>query len=131
MNTKLMDLSPNRDKLSVLFTSSISGEGKTFASINLASVFALMGKKTILVGLDLRKPKIAEDFGLSNDKGMSTVLSSSISWREVVKSSGHEHLDVILSGPIPSLGGPSPEIWGRSSAKAFFFSVIATLILFS
>ncbi|MEP2346980.1 MAG: GNVR domain-containing protein, partial [Algoriphagus sp.] len=69
-------LSPNREKLTILFTSSISGEGKTFVSINVASVYALMGKKTILIGLDLRKPKIAEDFGLANDKGMSTCLST-------------------------------------------------------
>ncbi|HBR55624.1 MAG TPA: hypothetical protein DEA82_16145, partial [Flavobacteriaceae bacterium] len=42
----------------VLVTSSVSGEGKTFASINIASVIALGEKKTVLVGLDLRKPKI-------------------------------------------------------------------------
>ncbi len=94
-------LSPNKNKLAILFTSSISGEGKTFVSINMASVFALMGKKTILIGLDLRKPKIAEDFNLPNDRGMSTCLSSDVPWQEVVKSSGHQDLDVILSGPIP------------------------------
>jgi len=95
-------LSPNRKNLAILFTSSISGEGKTFVSINVASVYALMGKKTILIGLDLRKPKIAEDFNLTNDKGMSTCLSSDTPWQDVVKASGyHEHLDVMLSGPIP------------------------------
>jgi capsular exopolysaccharide synthesis family protein len=95
-------LSPNRKNLAILFTSSISGEGKTFVSINVASVYALMGKKTILIGLDLRKPKIAEDFNLTNDKGMSTCLSSDTPWQDVVKTSGyHEHLDVMLSGPIP------------------------------
>jgi len=87
--------------MTVLFTSSISGEGKTFVSMNMASVFSLMGKKTILIGLDLRKPKIAEEFGLVNDKGMSTALSSDTSWKEIVKSSSYENLDIILSGPIP------------------------------
>ncbi|WP_200979295.1 polysaccharide biosynthesis tyrosine autokinase [Echinicola sp. 20G] len=94
-------LSPGTDKLSILFTSSISGEGKTFCSINMASVYALMGKKTVLVGLDLRKPKIAEEFGLINDRGVSTCLSMGKPWKEVVKPSGYDNLDIILSGPIP------------------------------
>jgi capsular exopolysaccharide synthesis family protein len=94
-------LSPNKENLTVLFTSSISGEGKTFASINMASVYSLMGKKTLLIGLDLRKPKIAEEFGLVNDFGMSTCLSKDLPWREVVKHTNYENLDIILSGPIP------------------------------
>jgi tyrosine-protein kinase Etk/Wzc len=94
-------LSPNKEHLTILFTSSISGEGKTFASVNMASVYSLLGKKTLLVGLDLRKPKIAEEFGLINDKGMSTCLSMNMPWRDVVKQTKYENLDIILSGPIP------------------------------
>lgn len=94
-------LSPNKEQLTILFTSSISGEGKTFASINMASVYSLLGKKTLLIGLDLRKPKIAEEFGLVNDQGMSSCLSKDIPWREVVKRTKYENLDIILSGPIP------------------------------
>ncbi|MCH6233078.1 GumC family protein [Cognataquiflexum rubidum] len=94
-------LSPNKEQLTILFTSSISGEGKTFASINMASVYSLLGKKTLLIGLDLRKPKIAEEFGLVNDQGMSSCLSKDIPWREVVKKTKYENLDIILSGPIP------------------------------
>lgn len=94
-------LSPNKEQLTILFTSSISGEGKTFASINMASVYSLLGKKTLLIGLDLRKPKIAEEFGLVNDQGMSSCLSKDIPWREVVKKTKYENLDIILSGPTP------------------------------
>jgi tyrosine-protein kinase Etk/Wzc len=94
-------LSPNKEHLTILFTSSISGEGKTFASINMASVYSLLGKKTLLIGLDLRKPKIAEEFGLVNDQGMSTCLSKDMPWRAVVKKTKYENLDIILSGPIP------------------------------
>jgi tyrosine-protein kinase Etk/Wzc len=94
-------LSAKKEHLTLLFTSTVSGEGKTFISINMASVYALMGKKTLLIGLDLRKPKIAEDFGLKNDVGMSTCLSKGVSWKEVVKPSGFDNLEVILSGPIP------------------------------
>ena len=58
----------------VLVTSSVSGEGKTFCSINIASVFALSEKKTILVGLDLRKPKIFGDFEINNKIGVVNYL---------------------------------------------------------
>ena len=46
----------------VLVTSSVSGEGKTFTAMNIATLYAISGKKTVLVGLDLRKPKIFDDF---------------------------------------------------------------------
>ncbi|MGB8491158.1 MAG: GNVR domain-containing protein, partial [Bacteroidales bacterium] len=55
----------------VLVTSSIPGDGKTFTAINLASAYSLLGKKTVLVGFDLRKPKIYQDFNLDNEKGVS------------------------------------------------------------
>ena len=51
----------------IMVTSSIPGEGKTFISINFASALSLNEEKTILVGLDLRKPKIIEDFGINNN----------------------------------------------------------------
>jgi len=94
-------LSPHQSRLVVAISSSISGEGKTFCSINLASIYAISGKKTLLVGLDLRKPKIAGDFNLSNDKGVSTYLSSNKDWQSMVKPSGYENLDILLSGPTP------------------------------
>ncbi|MBD8490903.1 polysaccharide biosynthesis tyrosine autokinase [Echinicola sp. CAU 1574] len=107
-------LSPGTDKLTILFTSSISGEGKTFCSINMASVYALMGKKTVLIGLDLRKPKIAEEFGLINDRGISTCLSVGKPWEDVVKPSGFANLDIILSGPVP----PNPaELLAQAQFK--------------
>ena len=94
-------LSPRQSRLVVAISSSISGEGKTFTSINLASIYAISGKKTLLVGLDLRKPRIAGDFNLSNDKGVSNYLSSDQDWRAMVKASGYENLDILLSGPPP------------------------------
>ncbi|AWW32575.1 tyrosine protein kinase [Echinicola strongylocentroti] len=95
-------LSPkNKEHLTILFTSTVSGEGKTFCSVNTASAFALKGKKTLLMGLDLRKPKIASDFKLKNDRGISTCLSTDVCWREVVQQSGMDNLDILLSGPIP------------------------------
>ena len=53
----------------LLVTSSVSGEGKSFTAINLACMYAMSNKKTVLVGLDLRKPKIFDDFELHNNYG--------------------------------------------------------------
>ena len=94
-------LSPRQSRLVVAISSSISGEGKTFCSINLASIYAISGKKTLLVGLDLRKPRIAGDFNLVNDVGVSTYLSTDRNWKTMVKKSEYENLDILLSGPTP------------------------------
>jgi hypothetical protein len=58
----------------IAITSTISGEGKTFCAVNLAVIIAMSGKKTLLLGLDLRKPKIVSLFGLEKDTGLSTYL---------------------------------------------------------
>ena len=90
-----------KDKV-YLITSSISGEGKTFIASNLAVVFANSGKKTLLLGADLRRPKIYEDFATNNNKGLSTILSGKHTFKDVVIETEEENLDVIISGPSPS-----------------------------
>jgi capsular exopolysaccharide synthesis family protein len=88
-----------------MVTSSISGEGKTFTTVNLASVFALSGRKTLVVGADMRRPKIYSDFGLNNDKGLSTYLSGLNSLSEVIQSTQIENLFLVSGGPVP----PNPS----------------------
>jgi capsular exopolysaccharide synthesis family protein len=85
-----------------LVTSSISGEGKTYIAENLSITFAKTGKKVLLVGADLRKPKIYSDFGLDNSVGISTYMNSDIPLKDVIFSSKVDNLDVLISGPIPS-----------------------------
>ncbi|MDE6197948.1 MAG: hypothetical protein K2F91_08820, partial [Muribaculaceae bacterium] len=63
------------DSKVILVTSSVSGEGKTFIATNLALTYALMGKKVLVVGLDLRRPMLAHRFGLTNQRGVTTFLS--------------------------------------------------------
>lgn len=95
----------------LLITSSIGTEGKTFTAMNMASVLALSGKKTVLLGLDLRKPKIIDDFNLSNEKGISTFLSREHGVDEVVQPSNLiDGFDIIPSGPVPP--NPSELIMG-------------------
>lgn len=89
----------------IMITSSVSGEGKTFTSINLATIFAMSGKRTVLVGLDLRKPRIFDDFEIENDLGVSNYLVNDAKLNEIIRSSGIENLDLILSGPVP----PNPS----------------------
>ncbi|WP_438961876.1 polysaccharide biosynthesis tyrosine autokinase [Nonlabens sp.] len=99
----------------IMLTSSVSGEGKTFTSINLATVFALSSKRTLLVGLDLRKPKIFDDFGVDNDLGVSNYLVNDCSLDEMIRSTGIENLDVALSGPVPP--NPSELIMSRRAGE--------------
>lgn len=95
----------------VLITSSVSGEGKTFCSINVASVFALSKKKTVLVGLDLRKPKIFGDFNLDNTIGVVNYLIGDKDLKGVIQKTQVDHLDIISSGPIPP--NPSELLMGE------------------
>lgn len=90
----------------LMITSSISGEGKTFCSINIATVFALSEKKTVIVGLDLRKPRLADEFSLTNKQlGVVNYLIKQNTLDEITNSTQIANLDVILSGPIP----PNPS----------------------
>ena len=86
-------------------TSSIGGEGKTFVAINLASVLSLGTEKVCLVGVDLRKPKIFNDFGLSNDIGLSNFLAGHNEQQEIIQKTTYNNLDVISGGIVP----PNPS----------------------
>jgi capsular exopolysaccharide synthesis family protein len=82
-------------------TSAASGEGKTFCAINLATVLALSGKKTILIDTDLRKPKVASYLGLKNIAGLSSYLIRNSKLDDIVQPTKIKNFDVITSGPTP------------------------------
>lgn len=85
----------------IAITSTISSEGKTFISINLAAVTALLGKKVLLIGLDLRKPRIHKILGINNNEGMSTYLSSNCEYEDVIMETSINNLYYASSGPVP------------------------------
>ena len=85
----------------ILVTSSISGEGKTYISLNLASAMALSGKKTCIIGLDLRKPKLAKYLGISNKKGLSNFLVDKDSADEIIIKTQYDNLYAVPSGGVP------------------------------
>ncbi|WP_310559545.1 polysaccharide biosynthesis tyrosine autokinase [Flavobacterium sp.] len=92
------------DKAKCIFvTSTIPGEGKTFLSVNLAAVFAHSGKKVLLIGMDIRKPKLDEYFGLSDTKGLTDYLSTkNVDITDYIKPiKEFESFEVLLGGVIP------------------------------
>ena len=106
------------DQKVILFTSSTSGEGKTFNAANLAVSFALLGKKVILCGLDIRKPALGRLFGVHDRfEGMTSLLTlDKVTKGDLVnqiKPSGvNDNLDLLLAGPTP----PNPtELLARDN----------------
>ncbi|OFX69874.1 MAG: hypothetical protein A2X12_11885 [Bacteroidetes bacterium GWE2_29_8] len=91
----------NKEKRVFIVTSGISGEGKTFSAVNVASVYALSGKKTIILGFDLRKPKLNKIFNLENEKGISNFLVGNADLDDLIRPTSHDLLDVLPSGPVP------------------------------
>lgn len=101
----------------LLFTSSFSGEGKTFNAMNLALSFAINGKKTVLLEFDLRRPKIHQEFQLQNDLGLSSYLINQGLLNDVIKHSMTPNLDIITSGPLPP--NPAELIASKKTAELF------------
>jgi capsular exopolysaccharide synthesis family protein len=77
------------------------GEGKSFISVNIASILAMNNKKVILIGVDLRKPKIHKTFDVKNDHGLSTMLVGYDTLEQVILPTLIENLYIIPAGPIP------------------------------
>lgn len=102
----------------VLVTGDTQSIGKTFNSINIASIYALYGKKTVLLGFDLRKPKLFQEFGINNNIGLSSYLGNKEDFDSIIQPSGKiSTLDIITSGPIP----PNPAELIASSKCAELF----------
>lgn len=87
----------------ILITSTGSGEGKSFTAMNLAMSFALTNKKVILLGLDIRKPKLGEYLKINSASGITHYLSNDNLQADeiIIRSVMHNNLDVILAGPVP------------------------------
>jgi tyrosine-protein kinase Etk/Wzc len=101
LRTNIQYLAADKAKKVITVTSSVGGEGKTFTTMNLAAIFALSGHKTILIGGDLRKPKLHEDFKVDTSKGLSSYLINKSELAEVIEKTEIDTLDVIASGPTP------------------------------
>lgn len=101
IRTNIQYLASDKEQKVICISSSISGEGKSFCSMNLSSILASTNNKTILIGADMRKPKIFDDFELNNERGLSSYLIGKSTLKEVTQKTNDENLDIIISGPIP------------------------------
>jgi capsular exopolysaccharide synthesis family protein len=85
----------------VMITSSTSGEGKSFVALNLAGIFSVSSKKTVVVGLDLRKPTVQKYLDISNKEGVSTYIIGRSTLDSIINFTEYPGLSVITSGPVP------------------------------
>ena len=118
IRTNLQFILDSPEKKIIQFTSSTAGEGKTFVSSNLAVSMALLGKKVLLVGLDIRKPRLAEMFDLADRrKGVTLFLSGdannrTLLFEQIMPSGVNDNLDILPAGIIP----PNPaELLSRKN----------------
>lgn len=107
IRTNLQFMLDSPEKKVIQFTSTTSGEGKTFVSSNLAMSIALLGKKVLLMGLDVRKPRLAEMFGLADrTKGITVFLAGDpndkqLLFEQIIPSGINDNLDILPSGIVP------------------------------
>lgn len=97
-------LNNNKSSCKTIFVSSTtSGEGKSFISLNIASILATPGKKVLLLGMDLRAPKVTEYLGLPDRKGVTNYITNENLLLEDIKFSipNVKGLDIISSGAVP------------------------------
>lgn len=119
LRTNLQLAGDDKEKVFIV-TSTTTGEGKTFIASNLAMSLALLEKKTIMVGLDIRKPRMAELFGIGDRQhGITNILAKEeCNWEEVkdqIVASGVNHnFDLLMAGPTAANPG---ELMVRKSLK--------------
>lgn len=105
VRTNLSFLASEKKSKIVCITSEISGEGKSFTTVNLASTLSLIDKKVIVIAADLRRSKLQHTFKVSNLKGLSSYLSNQAELSEITFATEVENLSFIPAGPVP----PNPS----------------------
>ncbi len=99
IRTNLSYFAPKSSSKIILFTSTISGEGKTFCAVNTATILARAKKKVVIVDLDLHKPKQATAWNMTNDVGVTSYVVGKASLKDIIKGTPVDNVKVILSGP--------------------------------
>jgi capsular exopolysaccharide synthesis family protein len=105
---------------SILVTSCVSGEGKSFISLNLALSLAHLGKKVVLVGYDLRKSNQFADLVKDNETGLTSFYVGNKSLDDIIQPTDYENIDVITPGVIP----PNPMELISNEMTADVFSLL-------
>jgi len=117
LRTKIKFMSCESETWAITITSTNTGEGKTFCAQNLSSAFAISGKKTVLLGFDLRKPRLSELFNLNNETGLSNYLTNQATFDDICYKTNYDNLFIIPSGAIPP--NPSELISNNKTSELF------------
>lgn len=120
LRTNILSINLANPPKTMLLTSAHPEEGKSITSTNLAIVMAEIGKKTLLVDCDLRRPSVHTILGMDKARGLSEVLYGTEEWDKVLKTFGIDNLHIITSGAIPH--NPA-EIIGSDKMKLFLEEV--------
>ena len=107
IRTNLLFSSIDEPVKSILMTSSMSGEGKSFVSANLAVAFAQTGVKVLIVDCDLRRGRQHKIFNIDNEQGLSNLLLDDVdkNYKKYIKKTGYENIYVLPMGIVP----PNPS----------------------
>ncbi|TAJ13220.1 polysaccharide biosynthesis tyrosine autokinase [Marinilabiliaceae bacterium JC017] len=117
LRTKIKFMNCTDESKVISVSSTNTGEGKTFCAQNLACVFSISGKRTVLLGFDMRKPRLTEIFDLKNHAGLSNYLSGQQAFEDIIFNTGMNNLFVIPAGPVPP--NPSELIEGERTSVLF------------
>jgi len=101
LRTNLKYILTGNDKNVIAVQSTIAGEGKSFISINLASILAMNEFKVLLVGVDMRMSSLHRILKSDNKKGLSTYLSNNDKFGDIIETTSINNLSYISSGPVP------------------------------
>ena len=114
IRTRIEFVLRRKDKMVICVTSTESGDGKTFLSTNLAALYAMTGKKVLLMDLDLRKPNIHTKLGVENNVGVSNYLIGDCDEEDIYVRNTPFGFDFIRAGTIP----PNPGELAHSDKLA-------------
>ncbi|ETX08751.1 MAG: hypothetical protein ETSY2_03560 [Candidatus Entotheonella gemina] len=101
LRTNLQMMATQRQIASLMITSAVAGEGKTTTSANLGVSFAQLGWKVLIIDADLRRPALYKQFSVTNEAGLSDVLSHQADVDNLIQNTGVHNLRILTSGPIP------------------------------
>ncbi|MFN2498312.1 MAG: GumC family protein, partial [Pyrinomonadaceae bacterium] len=117
LRTSVLLSTAGRAPRSLLVTSSLPGEGKTTTAVNTAVSLAQTGARVVLIDADMRRPRLRSIFGLADEPGLSSLLSSDVSREDTLAMIAKDEvtgLNVLTSGPIP----PNPaELLGSAQMR--------------
>ncbi len=117
LRTKIKFMACESETWAITVTSTNTGEGKTFCAQNLASAFSISGKKTVLLGFDMRKPRLSKLFNLNKETGLSNYLTGQATFDDICYETDYDNLSIIPSGAIPP--NPSELISNNKTGELF------------